>query len=287
MNTLTAAFEECRVLNNHYGTRFHAALNKLPNHLQPHVHGLCAFDRILIEMIRNPKPGVTTKDQVNAMLAWQQAFEAGMADELPTNIYLQAAVHSAKVLDLNENLYTNLVASRVKEHTTKKYATFASLSKQIKATTKPISVLLSNLLSLEDAKSQKAIQQLAEAGELIELLHDLPKSLKRGVNYLSVADMKKYRCSEKTLREEKVTNGCKKLLESYLNKACKDITSANKILCHPLSKHTEFFSTIADSYLNLIQQIRENDYELFSLQPKVSWKLKLRQSFPAFSKLLS
>ena len=66
MKSLSDAYEECKVLNNHYGTRFYHALNLFPKELQPHIHGLCAFDRILIEMIRNPKEN-SSKSHFNCL----------------------------------------------------------------------------------------------------------------------------------------------------------------------------------------------------------------------------
>lgn len=277
MNSLTAAFEECRVLNAHYGTRFYSAIEQLPNHLQPHIHGLCAFDRILIEMIQNPKTGVTNQQQIDAMKKWQTTFELGMSDEIISNPFLLASIHTAKIHDIDPNLYSELVKARIKQCKQGSSQLTSQRDKQMKLLAKVIASLLAANLKITKKKDLLSITRIALAGEIIQALCAIPEDVKRGRLFFTQAELKKGRIALKTLQSKKVTSNTKKLIEQYL-KQCEQLLQQSQSLCS--GSHQQFFSTIIEQYNELINTIREENYNVFGLQ-KTSfsqWKKKLAQS---------
>lgn len=286
MNSLTSAYEECRILNRHYGTRFHHAINLFPRELQPHIHGLCAFDRILLEMIRNPKDGVNQKEQLAAMKAWQKAFEKGMNETHSKNSYLHASLHTTKIFDIDPKLFSKLAKARIASHKINGYQTYSQLQKHLDATSGRIAEILVSILQIKNTKAQKQLARLARAGELVELLCDFSKALDRGKMYLPKNDLKKFGYTMQSLERKKVTKAFKQLIESYLKKAEADITAGLKTIHHYPEQMQVAFITIGESYQYLINDIREKEYDLFSRQPKLGWKLKLKHSLPLLGALV-
>jgi len=285
MNSLTSAFEECRVLNKHYGTRFYHAIHLFPRPLQPHIHGLCAFDRILLEMIRNPIEGVTEKEQIKAMKAWQKAFEKGMHGSGEKNAYLHAALHTTKIFSIDPKYFSHLAKSRIDLHKKKQFQTYTQLNKSLETTSTKIAEILCSILQIHNQKAKKQVVRLAKAGELIELLCDFSKAQERGKMYLPTKDLKKFGYTKQSLERKKVTKAWKKLIESYLQKAEADIKAGLKNTSH-FPEHSQVaFITIAQTYQHLIDNIREKEYDLFTYQPKLHWKLKLKQSLPLITAL--
>ena len=219
MASLSSAYEECRVLNRHYGTRFFHAISLFPKALQPHIHGLCAFDRILLEMIRNPKEGVKKKDQLDAMKAWQRAFEAGMNNSLISNTYIMAAIHTTKIFDIDPKLFTKIVKARMDDHKKTSYASYLQLKNHLDATAGRVSDILCSILQIKDHRGKKQALRLARAGELIELVSDAGMAIKRGKCYFPAIDLKRFRCSTDTIKKNKVTKSWQRLAEHYLKKA--------------------------------------------------------------------
>lgn len=287
MYSLSDAYEECRVLNKHYGTRFFHAINLFPKELQPHIHGLCAFDRILLEMIRNPKEGVSKKDQIDAMKAWQRAFEVGMKTSLSPNTYLRASVHTTKIFDINEKLYSKIVKARIADHKRASYDNYAQLKRHLDTTSGHISEILCGILEISSPKAKSQIARIARAGELLEIIIDTNYAIqKRNKCYLPKKDLRRYNYPLKDLRAGKVTKNWQELIESYLKKIEADLKAgAGSMNVYPESCQPAILS-IVEAYTSLLKDIRAKEYNVFTKQPKLGLSLRLKHYIPAIGSLI-
>jgi phytoene synthase len=220
------------------------------------------------------------------MKAWQKAFEQGMHESGQENSYLHAVLHTTKIFTIEPKLFSKLAKSRIDFYKKNEFQTYSQLEKSLNATSERVADILCEILKISHPKAKKQVARLAKAGELIELLSDFSKALERGKMYFPVKDLKKFGYTKQSLERKKVTKSWEKLIESYLQKAEADISAGLKNVSH-FPEHSQLaFITIAQTYQHLLQNIREKEYDLFTYQPKLHWKLKLKQSLPLLATLV-
>ena len=285
--TLTEIYDECRALNNHYGNRFYHAIHLFPKNIQPHIHGLCAFDRVLLEMIHHPNEGADQEAVKEAMLAWQSAFEDGMNDTPSGNHYIQALVHSSKAFALSPDLINQLISARLKECTTNVFKTKRAFNTHLNKTAGTIAELFSGILELRDEKQKKQIKELAIAGELLELTLNFKQALDRGRCYFPQSDLKKFKYTQQSLQQKKCTKACKQLLKSYVDLAQTKIDTFNTQLEHFPARHQQGLGEVAQAYTSIAEHIRACDYDVLTQQLKFNFKFLLKQKSPLLARIWS
>ena len=91
---------------------------------------------------------------------------------------------------------------------------------------------------------------------------------------------------EENIKEGKITDGWKKLIESYLKKIEADLKSGtNNMNVYPDSCKPAIAS-IAQAYASVLKDIRDKEYDVFTKQPKLGLSLRLKHYIPAIGSLI-
>ncbi len=283
--SLTQSFEECRQLNRHYGTKLHHTLHLLPKEIQPHLHGIFAYDRILLEMLHNPKHGVTKKEQAAAMRSWKTIFEEAMKTDHCSNAYMHAVVHTCKIFHLPPKRVTKIAQLRIAQQKKPHFDNALQLRRHVHAVAQAYTDLLAPLLNVKHAHGRRAIKTLMKNGELLLLLTYAGQDYRRTVCVLPRSEMKKIGYSKHDFEVQIITEGFQQLVERYLALIEEEAQAAAKQIKHlPSSLHHAFASLIETQH-HLVQSIRQREYNLFS-QPKLSLSLKLKHYIPVLGSLV-
>lgn len=287
MPTITDAYEECRRLNKYYGTPFFHAMNSFPKPLQPHIHSLYAFDRIVHEMLHNPNDGVSRSAQLQAVQNWQKAFEEGINSSEASNIYLKAVIHTTKIFDIPVKHFVKFSQAKIADHKRSYYSSYAQLQKHIDQTLGRTTEMSGIILGVKNMRAKKALVHLARASFLTNMLSKLGKDYERKNRcLLPKKDMKKFGYTMADLKDHIINDEWRYLMEYYMKKIQSNLDYMEKnIHSFPSTSQLAMENTV-QIYNSLIESIRRKDYDVFSYQPRLSPALKLRHMLPALSSLL-
>jgi len=287
MKTLTDAYEECRRVNKYYGTPFFHAINSFPKQQQLYMHSVFAYDRIVQEMLQNPKEGITRQRQVKAVKNWNRALEEGLRTSSSANPYLQAIIHTIKVFDIPKSYFKKYTIAVLDDHSTNCYDSYTKLQKIIDNTAGKVAEMNGIILGVKSFKGKKLMLNLARVYHLTKMLGKLGKDYdKKNKCHLSKKDMKKFNYTFTDLKDHIVNDNWRYLMEHYLKRIQDNLDSVEKnIISMPPSTQLAFENTV-QIYNSIIESIRKKDYDVFSYQPRLSSSLKLRHMLPSFGNLL-
>jgi phytoene/squalene synthetase len=285
MKSLSECFEECRLLNKHYGTPFHHTLQIYPRELQPHLQGLWAFDRVLKEMLFRPNPGVKKQQQGLAMRNWSQALSESVDSGYSANVYHRAILHTAKIWDISGRTFEKLAEAGLIDHN-ELQETRSSWQKHLESIAKRQTDMIAPVLSLQSLPAKTRLRRLLKIGETLERLRLLGDERSSRIAALfPVTDLKKFGYGRKDLKNHVVNDAWKNLIESYLREMESELGSVKqKPHFSPLSQVP--LEVLTQTYENLIADIRRKDYDLFARQPSLGLGLRLRHYLPALGGLL-
>lgn len=287
MKSLTEAYEECRRLNKYYGTPFFHAINSFPRHVLPYLHSVYAFDRVVHEILYNPKDGVSRHKQARAVQRWQQAFEEGLDRCDASNQYLRAAIHTVKVFDIPPRHFAGYTQAKLRDFQTDTFDTFAQLVKSIDGTYGRLALINGQILGIKRQKAQKVMTNLARAAQLVFYISKLGKDFERKNRcILPAKDLKKFGYSLSDFKKHKINKKWKQLIEHYLKKIQNELDYARKNIKHLPAGSQPAMENTVQIYESLIESIRKKDYDVFSYQPRLSSSLKLRHMLPSLGSLL-
>lgn len=279
--SLQESYEECRQLNKHYGTLFFHAINQFAKKDQPHVHALCAYLKILDEIVDSPNEGISKKHQEEAIQQFADALQEELNESYSPHSFRQAIVHTAKFHELESSTLKKITKAKIKDLKTKRYASYKDLQKHIDSTSGILAELLTHSIGYKHEKAFTYTKKLLRAGHLIEIICNISRDADLHDRiYLPQQSFKKHKATIEAIKRKRVTPELKTLLEEILQKAEKELTSFEKGLHHfPETTHKALHTT-TQIYHGLIESIRKMNYNTFTRRPDIKWTHRLRYVLP-------
>jgi len=279
--SLQDSYEECRQLNKHYGTFFYHAINLFPKKDQPHVHALCAYMRILDELVDSPNEGITKTKQEQAIKNFAQILLDELAASYSPHPYRQAIVHTAKFHDIPEQHFKRLASSKIKDLQTKRYTSYTDLQKHIDNTSGLLAEMLTESIGYKREQAFRHAKNLARSGHLIRTICNISSDFTLHDRlYIPQRELKKQKATIQAVKKETMTPELKSVIAVLLEKAEKELTLFEKGLKHfPDTSHKALHTT-TQIYHGLIESIKKLDYDVFTRRPDVNWAHRLRCALP-------
>jgi len=286
MSSLSEAYEECRILNKHYGTLFFHAVNFFPKDVQPHIHSVLAFDRIVKEIIHRPKNGVKKHEQMHALQNWEEAFQSGLDLSYAANPYLRATIHSCKMRNLPPKPFLRVIALRLKHPLVRSYTSDTTFRRSLDSLANNLSEILALLLGYSKQQT-KILQRLLANGELLELVCNTAQTQPLApICHFPKTTLKKFGYTVTEWKNHVVNNRWRELLEYYLITMENEVARLQEQVASFPDSSRAALQITAETYLSLIDDIRQKDYDLFTRQPSLPLSLKIKQYLPALGSLV-
>lgn len=269
MPSLTDCYQACADITDSSNHPYGRALSLFPKHVRPHIQALYAFAHIT-EHIHQLPPAQAVK-HTESLRAHIGAGRTDAHSRLP---HLTALAHTMQHFDLNTDALHRFLDHSVKGARQKKFEQYRALQSHIDQTSGALSQLASEMLIGRRQKS------LFASGLAFARAHHLLHVLGHARHHLPQNDLKKFGYKAKHLKDGVVNEQWQPLCEHYLKKIEAQLRKAEQ-------EHAQYppaarlaLQAAQSRMSTLTAKIRENEYDIFSKPPKLSWLEESRLLWP-------
>ncbi len=186
--TLDDAYRACRAINAHHGRTYFLATRLLPAASRPSVHALYGFARLADEIVDN---GAAPGDPGEALNSLEKALAEALSGGPYAHPVLLALADTVRRHDIDENLFTEFLASMRMDLPVTGYATVADLAEYTHGSAGVIGLQMLPVLGTAVPRQEAApyAAALGEAFQLTNFLRDVGEDLDRGRLYLPADEL--------------------------------------------------------------------------------------------------
>ncbi|WP_017571478.1 phytoene/squalene synthase family protein [Nocardiopsis halotolerans] len=293
---LREAYLRCRALHAHHGRTYYTATRVLPPERRPGVHALYGFARWVDDIVDEPPPGTTIKDQtarldgIDADLA--RVLGGRRAREPENAPVLDALAHTVDRYALPHAYFTAFMSSMRMDLTVTGYRDLEHLREYMYGSAAVIGLqvlpVLGTVTSREEAAPHAAA--LGEAFQLTNFLRDVSEDLRRGRVYVP-RDVLDAHGVDRELLEQ-----CRRAGESHprVREALAELVEVNQGFYRRARPGIAMLSPVARPcvatafrlYRAILDEVRAADYDVWSVRHRVSDTRKAVAAVPALARSL-
>ncbi len=278
---LREAYTSCRQITRKYAKTFYMATRFLPNHKQRSIFAIYALCRFLDDLVDETEDLVTTQkidiDDVRRLIETQKqrlldVYEGRDPGGHPIFI---AFAHTLKAFHIPIELPFELIDGVSMDLTKKRYETFDEVYEYSWKVASVVGLMTSEVFGYDDPKALEYAADLGIAMQLTNILRDVGEDLGRGRIYLPAEDLRTYGISEDDLFARTITPEFKAMMEFQIQRA-KSYYVRSDTGIGMLSADSRLPVSMARmNYSRILEQIRENGYQVFDQRAHLSTAKKL------------
>ena len=191
--TLSAAYERCRLLHARHGRTYYLATLLLPRWKRRHVHALYGFVRYADEIVDDLATTLDPPGQAAALQAWGERFFAGLGGAPLDDPVLPAVLHTVRAFDLDPGDFAKFLTSMAADLDTDGYATYQDLLGYMEGSAAVIGTMMAPILEASDPVAARGhARELGLAFQLTNFIRDVAEDSARGRVYLPAADLDRF-----------------------------------------------------------------------------------------------
>jgi phytoene synthase len=278
---LREAYTVCRQITRKYAKTFYLATRFLPNHKQRSIFAIYALCRFLDDMVDETEDLVTTqKLQLEDVFDLIETQKSRLLDVYEGNdpgghpIFV-AFAHTLKTFHIPIKLPFELIDGVSMDLTKKRYETFEEVYGYSWKVASVVGLMTSEVFGYEDPSALEYAADLGIAMQLTNILRDVGEDLGRGRIYLPAEDLRAFGITEEDLFARKVTPEFKALMEFQIQRAESYYAKSDAGIAMLSSDSRLPVSMARLNYSRILQQIRENEYQVFDQRAHLSTAKKL------------
>ncbi len=278
---LREAYTTCRQITRTYAKTFYLATRFLPNDKQRSIFAIYALCRYLDDMVDETEDLVTAqKLQLEDVYALIETQKRRLLDVYEGNdpgghpIFV-AFSHTLKVFHIPIELPLELIDGVSMDLTKKRYETFDEVYEYSWKVASVVGLMTSEVFGYDNPKALEYAADLGIAMQLTNILRDVGEDLGRGRIYLPAEDLKTYGITEEDLFERKLTPEFKALMEFQIQRAESYYAKSDAGIAMLSADSRLPVSMARLNYSRILEQIRENEYQVFSQRAHLSTVKKL------------
>ena len=191
--TLSAAYERCRLLHARHGRTYYLATLLLPRWKRRHVHALYGFTRYADEIVDNLASTLDRPAQAAALRAWGTRLFAGLRGAPCPDPVLPAVLHTIRAFALDVGDFERFLDAMAADLTIDRYQTYQDLCGYMEGSAAVIGTMMAPILESTDPPAAAAhARQLGLAFQLTNFIRDIAEDYQRGRVYLPTADLDRF-----------------------------------------------------------------------------------------------
>jgi phytoene synthase len=188
---LRDAYRRCRELNAHHGRTFFLATRLLTPAQRPAVHALYGFARLADDILDDLDSPLDTAAKTARLQRFSDRFLDGSPADDETDLVLAAVRHTAAMYGIDQQLFSDFLASMRMDLTVTDYPDRASLNTYMHGSAEVIGLqllpVLGTVVPADDAAPYAAA--LGKAFQLTNFLRDVDEDLARQRVYLPADEL--------------------------------------------------------------------------------------------------
>jgi phytoene synthase len=179
--------------------------------------------------------------------------------------------------EISQELLIEIATGYAAGASTPRFATWTSLERQCRQSAGATAVVFAAILGAQHSDTPQHARQLGVAMRLTRVLCNLKSDFDRGVVFLPVEDLARFRYAQRDLSESKVNENFRKLMAFEIDRARQLFHDASTGIPWLADDGSRLMvATIIATQLRLLDAIERRGYDVFTRQPTLSMAQKLR-----------
>ncbi|MGB0112217.1 MAG: phytoene/squalene synthase family protein [Ilumatobacteraceae bacterium] len=274
--TLEESYALCRDFNKRHGTTYYWSAKALPAVKRHHVHALYAFARYADDIVDEiPSQGgrdIPVTERAAALDEFATSFFHDLDQGSSDDPVLKAVVHTVRAFDIDPDAFARFLRSMQMDLTVETYATWADLVDYMDGSAAVIGEMMLPILEPTDlAVALPHARDLGFAFQLTNFLRDIAEDLDRGRQYIPLSDTERFGVD---LTKRQHTPAFVELMRFEIAR-CRELYTSAAIGIDMLPGRSATCVRAAHTlYSQILDQIEENHYDVFSRRATVSTTTK-------------
>ncbi len=271
--TLEQSYENCRRLNQRYGTTYYWSTRALPRVKRHHVHALYGFCRHADDIVDDLGP-LPAEDRQRALADLGARFFADVAAGRSEDPVLKAVVHTVQAFAIDPSCFSRFLASMAMDLTIDHYDTYTDLKRYMDGSASVIGEMMLPILEPRDlAAAVVPARALGDAFQLTNFWRDINEDLDRGRVYVPQEDLARFPGAFDALNQRGVTPGFVELMGFEIERTRALYGQADAGLADLPPASARCVRAARDLYSRILDVIEANGYDVFSRRASVpTWR---------------
>ncbi len=276
--SLDQCYAYCRALTERHGTTYAFAARFFPPEIRRSIYGLYGFVRVSDELVDNPAGGRADRAaQRQALAAWRQQFEVGLAGERVEHPAMRAFLDTLSRHGIDPSQPRAFLDSMAMDIDVDRYASFDDLQHYTYGSASVIGLMICAIVGTSDAFALPYAADLGLAMQLTNFLRDVGEDWReRGRIYLPLEDLHRFAYGEEDLAAGLVDDRFIALMrfEIARNRAIYERSARGLPALPPYARYP--IRVAGRLYAAILERIEANGYDVFQRRAATSKSYKLR-----------
>lgn len=266
------SFRYCiRLTRNHY-ENFPVGSLLIPKRLRPFVCSIYAFarraDDIADEDFSEP-------DRIPALEAWQGLLEQSTRSQVNHPVFL-ALKETIRQFNIPVQLLVDLITAFKMDVTHKRHPTFEDVLYYCQHSANPVGRLVLHLFGYRDESLMMLSDKICTALQLANFWQDVAVDLKKNRIYIPLEDMKNFSYSEEQILNHQFNGAFRDLLKYQVDRTDQMFREGAPLVYYTKGRLGLELKCVILGGMNILQMIRDLDYNTLSVRPFIKSKDKFR-----------
>ena len=271
MDTLTDAYEECRLITRREARNFYYAFLTLPAAKRRAIYAAYAFCRHCDDAV----------DEV-ATLEAKQAALVDLASNLhdayhdrPRGPVFTALAHTAETYVIPQSHFLDVIRGVEMDLANSRYQTFRDLRLYCYRVASVVGLICLQIFGYSHPRAKDYAVDLGLAMQLTNILRDIQEDLARDRIYLPLEELQHFGYSEQELQREVRNDAQRRLIAFQVERARELFISGARLLPYLSPRTRACPAVLAAIYTRILRRISSNDYNVFDGRISLSSREKL------------
>ncbi|MGQ9477370.1 MAG: squalene synthase HpnC [Candidatus Bipolaricaulia bacterium] len=273
--SLAEAYRQCAGLARSHYENFPVASLLIPRRMRRHIYAIYAFCRYVDDL--GDEAEADRKARLLALDRWEEELERCYHDGHgePSHPIMVALAETIRKFQLPREPFLKLIEANRLDQRKNRYRTYGELLHYCDHSANPVGRLFLHLFGYQDEERQRLADKTCTALQLVNFWQDLALDLEKDRIYIPQEDMARFGYSEEELKEHKVNDRFRRLMEFELARTkalFREGLKLVKLLDGRLGLGVKLFSL---GGLAILKKIEEADSDVFRHRPRLSKQEKL------------
>jgi phytoene synthase len=256
-------FRKAEIVSRRFSPKFHLATRFLPKEKKQASQAIIAFLKMSDDIVDNPYAKASEKRR--NILKWTGEWEKAFENESSESSILNAASHVFHKYGIPFEYSKEFMDTMVEDIRRKSCKNYEELRKFMYGTASVVSLMELHILGFKDKRAIKHAIDTSYAIQLTNIIRDVKEDYdKRGRIYLPRDEMREYGVSGRDIADGIFTSNMKDLIMLQVSRANEGYKSAKKLIRLMEWRNKISIRLAVNVYSNIMQKIKERDYNIFS-----------------------
>ena len=278
---LQRSYLRCRELNAEHGKTYFLATRLLPAAKRPYVHALYGLARYADEIVDAIDPSFTPQQRASALSAWSDEFMADLQRGHSQDPVSAAAVDTAVRWSIPAEHFEAFFHSMRMDLTVTQYATYEDLYEYVYGSAAVIGLQMVPILEPRSDRAYAHARDLGVAFQLANFIRDVGEDLDRGRIYLPLDELEEHGVSAEQVRSRTMDDNWRDALAEQIGRVRMLQARANPGIGMLDPSSQPCIQAASELYCGIVDEVEDNDYDVFTRRAKVPWSRRLAVAGPA------